>query len=122
MVVVNFNILRSYSVHHIFKRVQKLNKVKNYCLMCGGMTRNRCGGAFSERALTPTLIFFSHVHTHTHARTHTLTVPHQPFHLLSWFTRFSLQILQHNHHLLVTFWMVSSPLDKLLVTLPILTR
>ena len=105
MVVVNFNILRSYSVHHIFKRVQKLNKVKNYCLMCGGMTRNRCSGAFSERALTPTLIFF---HTHTH----TLSVPHQPFHLLSWFMRFSLQILQHNHHLLITFWTTSSPLDS----------
>lgn len=70
MVVVNFNTLRICSVHHIFKRVQKLNKVKNYCLMCGGMTRNRCGGAFSERALTPTLIFFTRAHTPTHPHTY----------------------------------------------------
>ena len=121
MVVVNFNTLRIYSVHHIFKRVQKLNKVKNYCLI-GGMTRNSCGRAFSERALTPTLIFFTCTHTHTHTHTYTCTVPHQPFHRLSWFTRFSVQILQHNHHFLLTFWMTSSPSDQLLVTLPILTR
>ena len=70
MVVVNFNTLRICSVHHIFKRVQKLNKVKNYCLMCGGMTRNRCGGAFSERALTPALIFFTRAHTPTHPHTY----------------------------------------------------
>lgn len=122
MVVVNFNTLRIYSVHHIFKRVQKLNKVKNYCLMCGGMTRNRCGGAFSERALTPTLIFFTRTPP-APRHTHTRTVPHQHFHRLSWFTRrFSLQILQHNHHFLFTFWMMSSPSDQLLVTLPILTK
>ena len=121
MVVVNFNTLRVYSVHHIFKRVQKLNKVKNYCLMCGGMTRNRCGGAFSESPDSN----FDFFHTYTSrppTHTHTRTVPHQHFHRLSWFTRFSLQILQHNHHLLFTFWMTSSPSDQLLVTLPILTK
>ena len=72
MVVVNFNTLRIYSVHHIFKRVQKLNKVKNYCLI-GGITRNSCGRAFSERALTPTLIFFTCTHTHTHTHMHSPT-------------------------------------------------
>ena len=120
MVVVNFNILRSYSVHHIFKRVQKLNKVKNYCLMCGGMTRNRCGGAFSERALTPTLIFF-HTYTHTHAHTHT----HSPT------STFSSALLVYEVFSPDPPAQSPSPrhilddvltLRQLLVTLPILTR
>lgn len=78
MVVVNFNTLRVYSVHHIFKRVQKLNKVKNYCLMCGGMTRNRCGGAFSESPDSNFDFFHTYTsrpptHTHTHSPTSTFS-------------------------------------------------